>query len=157
LHLINIRIALNFTNGDRDVRKIEIPGDPKDYYVGLRNDVGIIEYSALRGKIRQLVINHQSAISKVIGDGGNPHTAILEINDEINDFFSKEPIGAQVAFQETFSQELGAYAASKNEEAANLISKTTKEEHQKATNSFAIASWAIAIIFFLVVMAIINH
>lgn len=138
------------------MKKIDIPGEPKDYYVALKNDDGNIEYSALRGKIRQLVEIHQLAVKKIVDDGGNSHTAVLDISDEIKDFISKEPVLAQTAFYETLTQEMEAKTATHYDE-INKLNTIAGKKAESEMNLAAIASWVGAAIFFIVIMAIINH
>jgi len=151
LHLVTSRIYPNFNYGDNAVDEFSIPGVPRDYYVALTNDLGVVEYSALRGKIRKLVEIYQQYIQSVIERGGKPHTASLDVSDIIKEFFSKEPEEARLAFFEVYTQELEAATSASIDD----TNKINVEIAQKESSNFMAAQWILALIIFLVAMVLI--
>ncbi len=135
------------------MKQFLIPGSPKDYYVALKNDIGIVEYSALRGKVRQLVEIYSECIKEVIASGGNPHTASLDMSDVLNDFMAKEPPEAQTAFYTMYSQEMDAATSTTLDNTNKLITETAKSE----ANLMQIGQWIGALVIFLVVLAFLMH
>lgn len=125
-----------------------IPGQPKDYYVGITNELGAVEYSALRGKVRQLVESYVLYIQGVSDKGGNPHTASLDVSDIIKEFFAKEPAEARIAFYEVYTQEVDAATSASLDSTNKINAEIAKKEE---SNSMA-AQWIVALIIFLVAM-----
>lgn len=126
-----------------------IPGSPKDYYVAIINNDGLTEYSALRGKIRELVEIYNAEIRSVIAAGENPHTANLDMNDALERFISKEPTEAQVAFYNVFSQEMNAATSQTIDNTNKINAEAAKSEF----NAMQAGQWIGAIILFFVVLA----
>jgi len=131
------------------VKNFVIPGSPKDYYVAMNGDGGVVEYSALRGKIRQLVEIYNSCIREIINEGGNHYTASLDMTDIVNDFMSKEPPEAQVAFLNVFSQEMNAATSETIDKTNRLNAETAKRE----AGAMQAGQWIGAIILFFVILA----
>lgn len=135
------------------MKKFVIPGNPTDYYVVLRNDSGVTEFSALRGKIRKLVEVYSECIRDVISSGGNPHTASLDYSDVLKEFLSNEPIEAQAVVLEVYAQEAEAAASTSIDKVGELY-----EEAAKKNDSAAIVGQFIgAIILLIVIVAFILH
>lgn len=130
-----------------------IPGSPKDYYVAINNDDGIVKYSAQRGKVRQLIGIYGDCIKEVIAAGGNPHTAALDMSDTLNDFMSKEPIEAQTSFYNMYAQEMDAATSTTVDNTNKLNADTAKSEN----NMMKIGQWVGALIVFLVFLAFLMH
>ena len=115
------------------MKKFEIPGIPKDYYVALKNDEGVIEYSALRGKIRQLVGMYSDYMTGVVSSGANRHTAELDVLDHLKDFLAGEPYEAKAEFMEVYEQELNAESNRILEENNEIASKVEKIKENEAS------------------------
>ncbi|NIG74668.1 hypothetical protein F3J34_13820 [Klebsiella sp. Ap-873] len=130
------------------MKQFLIPGNPTDYYVVLKNESGISEYSALRGKIRQLVEIYSECIRDVIASGGNRHTASLDYFDVFRDFLSNEPIEAQTVVFEVYAQETNAAASLSMDKASEL-----HEEAAKKNDGAVMAGKFIGAIILIIVIA----
>ncbi len=131
------------------MNKFVIPGNPSDYYVAIRDEHGIVKYSALRGKIRELVEIYNACIRDVINEGGNPHTANLDMNDVLEAFINKEPPEAQVAFYNMFTQEMDAATSTTIDKTNKLNEETAKNE----LNAMQLGQWIGAVVLFLIFLA----
>lgn len=135
------------------MKQFLIPGNPKDYYLALKNDSGIVEYSAIRLKVRQLVEIYNECINDVIASGGNPHTASLDLSDVLNNFMASEPLEAQTAFYTVYSQELNAATSATLDKTNKMIAETEKSE----ASSMQIGQWIGALVILLIVLAFLMH
>lgn len=73
---------------------IDIPGAINDYFTVSGSEEKT--YKSNRSRIRALVEIRDQKIQQVIADGGNIHTASLDLQDQVSDFFSEAPVEAQV-------------------------------------------------------------
>ncbi|WP_312465554.1 hypothetical protein [Atlantibacter hermannii] len=105
---------------------IDIPGTIDDYFFA--NETEEIKYKPNRSRIRALVDIRNQKIQQIILAGGNPHTASLDLQDQINDFFSDAPVEAQVVLYETMTEELLASASALNDEADKINAKNASSE-----------------------------
>ncbi|MES4613000.1 hypothetical protein V2154_10490 [Ewingella sp. CoE-038-23] len=135
------------------MKKFIIPGNPTDYYVALKNDSGVTEFSALRGKIRKLVEVYSECIRDVISSGGNPHTASLDYSDVFKEFLSNEPIEAQAVVLEVYAQESEAAASTSMDKVDELYEEAAKRNDTASMFGKFIG----AIILLIVVVAFILH
>ena len=130
------------------MKQFLIPGNPKDYYVVFKDENGVAEYSALRGKIRQLAEVYSECMADVIESGGNPHTTSLDYNDVLKEFLSNEPAEAQSVIFEVYAQEIDAAASSTMDKAIELNEEVVKR------NSGAVIAWQyIGVILLLIIIA----
>lgn len=113
--------------------KFVIPGNPKDYYVSIRNESGVIEYSAMRGKIRQLAWDYSAYMNNIIARGDNPYTAQLDLSDQLDAFFSNEPLEAKIAFQNVYEQEISAESNKIADEANEILTKVEDAKVKQAS------------------------
>ena len=133
------------------MEKFLIPGSPTDYYVAIKKGEGIVEYSALRGKVRHLADIYSKFIYSVISSGGNPHTAALDASDQLKDFLANEPSEAVLAFYEVYTEEMNASALSTEDETRKINEDISSKEKSNANA----AQWIVAAIIFLIAMAFI--
>lgn len=131
-----------------DVKQFLIPGSPTDYYVVLKNENGVTEHSALRGKIRQLVDVYSECINDVIQSGGNPHIASLDYLDVMKEFLSNEPAEAQAAILEVYSQEVNAAASTVMDKTIEL-----NEDADKRNSGAVVVGQFIGVMLLLIIVA----
>lgn len=137
---------LKITFGDRVVEQFSITGDPKDYYVAITYETGALEYRAQRIKIRQLVNSYGEFINKVIEFGDNPYTSSLDVSDKIKDFLRNEPLNAQLAFFDTYAQEINAATFTSIDKIQRINSETAKIERSISMS----ARWIVAVIVLII-------
>lgn len=99
--------------------------------------------------MRHLVEVYCDCIKNMIADGGNPHTASLDMTDTLNEFMLNEPAEAQTAFYTMYSQEMNAATSATVDRTNQLNAETAKSE----ANLMQIGQWVGALIFMLIFLA----
>lgn len=105
---------------------IDIPGKTEDYFTETEGG----KYKANRERLRALVAIRNLRLQEVIKEGGNPHQASLDLNDQFDQFISSAPPYAQVAIYETYTEELNASSASMLDEANRMNSEVAATEEK---------------------------
>ncbi|GAB7401371.1 hypothetical protein OUHCRE2_48300 [Enterobacter asburiae] len=114
---------------------IDIPGAINDYFTVSGSEEKT--YKSNRSRIRALVEIRDQKIQQVIADGGNIHTASLDLQDQVSDFFSEAPVEAQVVLFETLAEEMLASASAINDETTKLNAQVASSE----ATGHAIGQW----------------
>jgi len=134
---------------------IEIPGSVEDYYKEVELPDGNIRYTANRERIRAVVAIINKEIQDVISNGGNAHTASLDISDQFNEFISYAPSLAQIELSEKYAEEMQAAVNDLNDK----TDRVNREIVEKENSVHAIGQWigaGILLIFILVLFGILK-